>query len=87
MNHNPSLTTDSPIDEFIKKGLLIDTFSLLGIPQRPKFWKIDNDMYTKRMTKGKEAYQIEKQRAVARANKIKDRIDSNHTGAFTKIYP
>ena len=40
VNHNPSLITDTPLDKFIKKKLVKDTFSLLNINIRNKEAKV-----------------------------------------------
>ena len=40
MNHAPSFATDSPLDYEIKKGLFVDTFTLLGLSVKKKKAKL-----------------------------------------------
>lgn len=40
VNHAPSFATDSPLDYEIKKGLFVDTFTLLGLSVKKKKAKL-----------------------------------------------
>ena len=41
VNHTPSFKTDTPLDKFIKKGLIKDTFKLLNVNVENKKEKVD----------------------------------------------
>jgi tubulin polyglutamylase TTLL6/13 len=46
VNHSPSLSTDSPLDEHVKKTLVFDTVSMLGLtPQRKAIYKANSQKF------------------------------------------
>jgi tubulin polyglutamylase TTLL6/13 len=91
VNHNPSLTADSPLDEKIKGELVRDTINLLGLTKRRRQMYnrnlkafLDSRILGKKFVRLdpelKEAYRKE-------FDEVRDEYENEHLGRFEKIYP
>ena len=90
VNYTPSFATDTPLDKHIKKNLIMDTLTLLGINDQ---WKTQNrkkrEAETKeRMMTGKRRKPTldEKIEAVQTFAKERDQYEKEHMGGFRKIF-
>lgn len=87
VNHSPSFTVDSPLDERVKIAVIGDALKMLGLTQERR----------KRMTKEKELRnwlgkslaerRSEREELTMAALEKKDQWENRHLGGYTRIYP
>ena len=91
VNHSPSFTTDTPLDYTIKQKVISDAISLLGISSdnREKYFNQVKFQIQQRASKGRNftALRHERQGLHQQAVEERDRLEAEHTGGFTKIFP
>jgi len=91
VNHSPSFTTDTPLDHAIKHRVIMDAIALLGISSdnREKYFSQVKVQMQQRASKGRNfnALRQERQGMHYQAVQERDRLEAEHCGGFTKIYP
>ena len=91
VNHSPSFSTDSPLDEKVKGELIRDAIRLLCLTKRRRQMYIRNHkaLLEHRMMVGKflRIPPEEKEKYRAEFNRIRDDFEMQHLGSFEKIYP
>ena len=81
--------TDSPLDEYVKKNLLIQSIKMLNLNWRRKNRYINYARKEKqrRLTGMPRATMHEKEELRKKKLRIKDKYDLNNLGNFERIYP
>jgi hypothetical protein len=91
VNHSPSFTTDTPLDEKIKRKVIGDTITLLNFnsKQRKMYLVKEKNETQQRTLLGKSIKLTKEERELAyvEAQKKRDEWEAEHLGGFTKIYP
>ena len=91
VNHSPSFTVDSPLDERVKVAVIGDTLKLLGITpeRRQKLLKDQQVSIHRRNWLGKTTTErrMERRHMAQEAQTDKDAFERSHLGGFTMIYP
>ena len=91
VNHSPSFSTDSPLDEKVKGELIRDAVRLLCLTKRRRqmYNRNHRALLDHRMMVGKflRIPPEEKERYRAEFNRIRDEFEMQHLGSFEKIYP
>lgn len=91
VNHTPSFTTDTPLDELIKKNLIRDSLVLMNINTASKTTIINakREEINNRVLTGKKMKLAPEEREALRAEaqKQRDVFEDQHLGGFEKIYP
>lgn len=92
VNHAPSLSTDSPLDFKIKKGLITDTIKLLNLSQqrKQKYKRQRAAEFQRRQTKGKVLYSREEKEKIREKAERKRNLDESKLVLDTDyelIYP
>ena len=91
VNHSPSFSTDSPLDEKVKGELIRDTLRLLGISKKRKAMysknlkahldhRIMNGKYLRLPANLKDQYRRE-------FDKLRDIYEQQNLGSFEQLYP
>ena len=91
VNHSPSFSTDSPLDEKVKGELIRDTIRLLGISRKRKAMysknlkahldhRIMNGKFLRLPANLKEQYKNE-------FDKLRDIYELQNLGSFERLYP
>ena len=89
INHAPSFSIDTPLDEKVKTKLLIDTFTLLHITPESRRKYIEKERQNVRIY-GKISYtpNREEKEKIRRDRMIeRDNYEMEHCGEFIRIYP
>lgn len=81
--------TDSPLDEKVKKGVLVDAIKMLNLSWRRKNRYINNARAEKhkRLTGVPRASNHEKEELRQKKTRIKDKFELNNLGNYERIYP
>ena len=91
VNHSPAFSTDTPLDEFVKRNLIKDTVELLNCKEKMRkmhFLK-EKEELMRRAVKGKwpKMTKEEREERKGEAQRKRDRWEDKHLGGFRKIYP
>ena len=89
VNQSPSFMTDSPLDEKVKKGVLVDAIKMLNLSWRRKNRYINNARAEKhkRLTGVPRATNQEKEETRQKKIRIKDKFELNNLGNYERIFP
>ncbi|CAD8064847.1 unnamed protein product [Paramecium sonneborni] len=91
VNHTPSFTADTPLDQFIKKSLIADTITLMNINLKTKNESIQQkkDEMQKRVLTGKKLkLSIEEKKLIKlQFQKQRDEYEQQNKGNYELIYP
>lgn len=91
VNHSPSFSTDSPLDEKVKGDLIRDAIRLLGLTKKRKqtYLKNQKAQLDHRIMSGKFIRIPTDLKVKFRQEfeKIRDDYEMKHLGSFEKIYP
>ena len=89
VNQSPSFMTDSPLDEHVKKTLLIQSIKMMNLNWRRKNRYINADRKEKqrRLTGQPRATNYEKEEIRKKKLRIKDKFELNNLGNFERLYP
>ncbi|CAD8188256.1 unnamed protein product [Paramecium octaurelia] len=91
INHSPSFTTDSPLDQYIKANLIEDTLVLMNVNREEKYRLIQekHQEMQKRILTGRNIRMTQEDRKaiVEQYQLIRDAYEDEHLGGFEKIYP
>ena len=91
VNHSPSFTTDTPLDKKIKKRVISEALTLVNMNAKHKrrWLARKKTEIQQRAVLGKTAKvtKEEKEAAVLKATRIRDKWEAKHSGGYTKIYP
>lgn len=91
VNHSPSFSTDSPLDETVKGTLIQDTIRLLGLSKnRKKLYKRNQQAATDFRTKTGKFMRLPhdfKERLRREFDSIRDEYESQNMGNFEKLLP
>lgn len=91
VNHSPSFSTDSPLDEKVKSALITDAIRLLGLTKKRKAMykknqqahldhRIMNGKFLRLPPQLKEQYRQQYE-------EMRDRYETANSGSFELIYP
>ena len=91
VNHSPSFSTDSPLDEKVKGELIRDTIRLLGLSKKRKAMysknlkahldhRIMNGKFLRLPPNLKDQYRME-------FDKLRDIYELQNLGSFERLYP
>lgn len=91
INHTPSFSTDTPLDELIKSNLIRDTVILMNITpeSRDKTLLETKQVNQKRVFTGKTIKMTPQQRMakVEELQKIREDYEKRNLGSFERIFP
>jgi len=91
VNHLPSFTTDTPLDQSIKRKVVGDALKLMNVSSKARIeYKIKrkNDLHQRTMTPKKvKPTAEERQTTFDNAQKERDEWESVNHGEFERIYP
>ena len=91
VNHSPSFTVDTPLDDRVKTAVIGDTLKMLGlsVERRRRLLSDQRQAVQKRnwLAKTISERRLEKQSLAAEAQVRKDEFERTHLGGFTLIYP
>ncbi len=91
VNHSPSLSTDSPLDEKVKGNLIRDTIALLGLSkQRKAHYKKDMKALQDCRTKSGKFIRLPpdlREKLRQEFDLIRNEYETAHLGSFEQIYP
>ena len=91
VNHSPSFTTDTPLDEKVKQKVIFDTVKLLNcsVANRKRYFTRVKSELQQRALHGRTQKLTKEKRESAwkSAQKKRDQWESKHLGGFKKIYP
>lgn len=90
INYTPSFTTDTPLDQLIKKNLIHDTLNLLNLNDRSKKQmktRRDKEIQERMVTGKRKKYSNQERKAyMIEQAKRRDQYEAQNLGAFTKIF-
>ena len=91
VNHTPSFTTDTPLDRYIKKGVIRDSLILMNISydNKIKYKNKKRIELQKRVLTGKKVKlnPEEKQAIFDQAQRERDEHEMKNLGGFERIHP
>eukprot|EP00742_Colponemidia_sp_Colp-10_P006292 GILJ01006742.1.p1 GENE.GILJ01006742.1~~GILJ01006742.1.p1 ORF type:complete len:903 (+),score=134.08 GILJ01006742.1:151-2859(+) len=90
INHSPSFTTDTPLDQQIKENCICDVMRLLNInPSHRKRHKQQKKAeFQKRVLTGKQTRKLDDRKEIMeQINQARDVYEKENLGGFKKIYP
>lgn len=91
VNHSPSLSTDSPLDEKVKGNLIRDTISLLGLSKQRKAQYLKHLQALKDLrTKSGKFVRLPldlKEKLRREFDEVRNEYEIAHLGSFEQIYP
>lgn len=91
VNHSPSFTVDTPLDERVKMAVIGDTLKILGVTpeRRQKLLREQQISIHQRNWLGKTTTErrLERRNMAQEAQAEKDAYEREHLGGFTMIYP
>lgn len=91
VNHSPSFTTDTPLDDKIKKKVIGDAINLLNFNPafRTEYLVKEKSEVQQRTLLGKSNKMSKEERETAwiEAQRLRDEWEASHLGGFTKVYP
>ena len=91
VNHSPSFTTDTPLDEQIKRKVIYDTVRLLNcsVGSRKRYFERVKTEIQQRALHGKGPKLTKEAREAAwqAAQQKRDRWEAKHLGGFVQVYP
>lgn len=91
INHTPSFTTDTPLDQFIKFNCIKDALSIMDISEKNKMEVIreQKEACQQRVMTGKKVKLSVQERAEKQQEIIEKKLkyQKEHIGRFERIYP
>eukprot|EP00359_Climacostomum_virens_P001382 CAMPEP_0204898068 /NCGR_PEP_ID=MMETSP1397-20131031/1080_1 /ASSEMBLY_ACC=CAM_ASM_000891 /TAXON_ID=49980 /ORGANISM="Climacostomum Climacostomum virens, Strain Stock W-24" /LENGTH=541 /DNA_ID=CAMNT_0052065869 /DNA_START=524 /DNA_END=2145 /DNA_ORIENTATION=- len=90
VNHAPSFSTDTPLDFDIKKTVLSDAFALLDVSKKTKLKHLSYSRKLMALRSKSTKYadiRLHKALVKQRWQKMRDKIEAQSDGGFTKIFP
>ena len=91
INHTPSFSTDTPLDDLIKSNLIKDTLVLMNINHKSRQATIDEtkQIQHKRVLTGKvlRFTPEERQQRVQELQAEREAFEKEHLGSYERIYP
>ena len=91
VNHSPSFTTDTPLDKKIKRQVISEALTLLNVNPKTKRRYLAHKTVEiqQRAIQGKQVKETKEEReaAVAKAGRIRDKWEAKHLGGYTKVFP
>lgn len=89
VNQSPSFMTDSPLDDKVKRGVLVDAINMLNLNWRRKNRYVNNARVEKhrRLTGMPRASKYEQEEIRQKKIRIKDKFELNNLGDYERCYP
>ena len=90
VNHLPSFTTDTPLDETIKKNVIHDALKIMNISAQNKvdYKNRKKEEFNHKAMSRKAKFNLEEKRnAIEKAQRERDEWESKNHGGYQKISP
>ena len=82
VNHTPSFTTDTPLDQAVKEAVIGDTLKMLGLNRRG-----DVNLRVMRNTRGIQELRSLRQELKDKWMSLQNEVEEEFRGGFTRIFP